>query len=227
MPWRIERLAGPLRVVVGVLLFGLVVLAAVDSWDDVAETLRRISPLELGTAEALVLVGLAASALTWRVAARELGSAVRVADASKIYFLGQLAKYLPGSIWVLPAQMELGSHAGIPRVRALAASIVAIGINVVTGLAIGLLVVPTLVDRGAWRTITLLSLLAGCGVALSPPVLTYLLNRGFRAVRRPKLEQDVSWSGIVRAGSLSVASWASYGVSLWVLVVGVGAPAGR
>ncbi len=223
----LRRAFGPLRVVIGIALFALVVLAVVDTWDNVRETLRRISPYELVLAEALVLVGLGGSALTWRVAARELGSTVRVAAASKIYFLGQLAKYLPGSIWVLPIQMELGKRGGVPRARALAASVMAIGFNLVTGLAIGMLVVPSVMGAGAWRVVTLLALLlVGC-VAISPPVLTYLLDRGFRAVRRPQLERDVSWSGVVRAGSFSIASWASYGASLWVLAVGVGAPAGE
>ena len=221
------RALGPLRVVIGIALFALVVLAVVDTWDEVGETLRRISLLELVSAEALVLVGLVGSALTWRVAARELGSTVRVAAASKIYFLGQLAKYLPGSVWVLPVQMELGRQAGVPRARALAASVMAIGFNLVTGLAIGLFVVPSVMGGGAWRVVTLLGLLLVACVSLSPPVLTHLLDRGFRAVRRPQVEQDVSWSGIVRAGGFSIASWASYGASLWVLVVGVGAPAGE
>lgn len=54
--------------------------------------------------------------------------------------------------------------------KGLAASITAIGVNVVTGLAIGLLVVPSVVTGGAWRTITLVAVLGACAAALSPPV---------------------------------------------------------
>lgn len=190
-------------------------------------TLARISPLELVLSEALVLAGLAASVMTWRSALRELGSKVSVAAASKVYLIGQLAKYLPGSFWVLPAQMELAKLAGVPRVRALVASMVAIGINAVTGFAIGVFAVPTVVGGGIWRTLAAVAVAATCVSALTPPVLTRLVNLGLRLVRRPVLERDVSWLGALIASGWSLSSWASYGTSVWVLAVAVGAPAGE
>lgn len=224
---RFGGVLGPLRIVVGILLFGLVALAVVESWDDVRATLARISPLDLVLSEVLVLTGLAASVLTWRVVLRELGSTVPVAAASKIYLLGQLGKYLPGSFWALVVQMELAARAGVHRPRALAAGFVAIGVNLVVGLTIGLFVVPSVVAGGSWRTVTIVGLLVGSAVALSPPVLRRLVNVGLRLVRRPAVERNVSWRGIFTATGWSVASFASYGIGVWVISVAVGAPAGE
>jgi hypothetical protein len=224
---QLERFLRPLRFLVGLLVFALVVLSLVRGWDDVRTTLSRIAPYELALSEMLVLVGLGASVLTWRVALRELGALVGVRAASKIYLLGQLGKYLPGSVWALAAQMELARNAGVPRMKGFAASVVAIGVNVVTGLAIGLLVVPSVVTGGAWRTIVLVVLLGACAAALSPPVLTRLVDFGLRLVRRPAVERAISWQGILAASGWSVVSWVSYGTSVWVLAVAVGAPAGE
>jgi len=45
-----------------------------------------------------------------------------IALGSRIFFVGQLGKYLPGSLWALLVQMELSRKAGIPRSRGLAGS---------------------------------------------------------------------------------------------------------
>jgi glycosyltransferase 2 family protein len=226
-PRRLERVVGPLRIVVGAVLLALVLFAAVSSWDDVRSTLGRISLPVLLLSGALVLVGLAASTLTWRVAVRELGSPVRVDMASKIYLLGQLGKYVPGSVWALAMQMELATRAGVPRIRGMTASVVAIGVNVTTGLAVGLVLVPTAISGGAWRTFSALAALVVCAIVLSPPVLTRLVDLGLRLARRPQLERAVTWRGILAAAGWSLVSVASYGASLWVLVVAVGGSAGE
>src|SRR5690348_7951361 len=127
----------------GTLLFVIVAVAAAREWGDVRDTLARISPLQLLSSELLVLAGLGASVLTWRRSMSELGSTLRFREAAKIYLVGQLGKYLPGSLWALLVQMELSRKISVPRFRGLAASVVAIRINVGTGLAVGLLVIPS------------------------------------------------------------------------------------
>lgn len=86
------------RITVGLVLFAAVVLAAARDWDEVTNALAQVPPLEIAVAEMLALAGLGASVLTWRCALRELGSRVPVTAASKIYLIGQLGKYLPGSL---------------------------------------------------------------------------------------------------------------------------------
>jgi hypothetical protein len=58
-------------------------------------------------------------------------------------------------------------------------------------------------------------------------VLTRLVDFGLRLVRRPAVERAISWQGILAASGWSVVSWVSYGTSVWVLAVAVGAPAGE
>ena len=218
-----QRLPAVLRGAAGVVLFVLVAVAVARSWSDVRETVGRIAPYELLASEALVLFGLLLSALTWRIAMRELDSSVHVAAASKIYLLGQLGKYLPGSLWAVAAQTALAKRSGVPPSRGASAGIVAIGINIVTGFTLGALLVPSLLSGGVWRSLLVVAVVALCAVALSPVVLTRLVNAGLRLVRSPLLERQVSWRGMLSASGLSFTSWLSYGLSVWVLAVGVGA----
>jgi uncharacterized membrane protein YbhN (UPF0104 family) len=221
-----ERSLGLLRVVCGALLFVLVLAAVARGWDEVRSTISLIEPHELALAEVLILAGLTLSVLTWRQGLAEVGLRVRFDAAARIYLLGQLGKYLPGSVWALAAQAEFAKAAGVPRARGIAASVIAIGVNVVTGLAIGVALVPSLADGGHWRTVLLVAGTGICAYALSPPALTRLVNLGLRLARREPLDRAVTWRGIARASGWSIASWLCYGLSLWALAVSVGAPAG-
>ena len=222
-----DRVLGLLRLVFGAVLFGFVVVAAWRSWDAVQAAITLIDPYDLLFAEALILLGLALSVLTWRQSVSEVGYRVPVAAAARIYLLGQLGKYLPGSLWALAAQSELGRSAGVPRSRGLAASIIAIAVNTATGLAIGVAIVPSLADGSYGLTLGLVAIVLCLAFALTPPVLTRLVNLGLRLVRRPSLPRNVTWRGVRIATAWSLSSAVSYGLSVWVLAVAVGAPAGE
>ena len=222
-----SRLVAILRPLLGLLLFGFVVFAVVRSWPDVRATAERVGSVDLALALVLALAGLGASVLTWRVAAAELGASFRFGAASKVYLVGQLGKYLPGSVWALALQMELAARAGMPRSRAMVAAVVAIAVNVVTGLALGMVVVPGLVEETAVQTAAIVVALGGGALLLAPPVLTRLVKVGLRTLRRPSADVDLSWRSIATASGWSVSSWGCYGLSLYVLTVAVGAPAGE
>jgi glycosyltransferase 2 family protein len=222
-----RRLKAGAQIAAGLVLFGIVLLAVSRDWRHVHATLSRISAWDLVLSELLVLAGLGASVLVWQRALQELGSRVRAAAASKIYLIGQLGKYLPGSVWAFFAQMELAHKAGAPRSRSFTASIVAVCINLVTGLAVGTLVIPSVAHGEAWRYGAIVALFLVVIAGLSPPVLTRLVNLLMRVVRRPPLERSVSWKGMLVGSGWSLGSWAAYGLSLWILAVGVGAPAGK
>ena len=222
-----RRLKAGVQIGVGVVLVVVIVLAVSRDWHDVHAALSRIAPWELALSGLLTLAGLGASVLVWRRSLDELGSSVRIAAASKIYLVGQLGKYLPGSVWAFLAQMELAHRADVPRTRSFTASVVAVCINLVTGLAIGMLVIPSVAHGDAWRYAAIGGLFAVAIAGLSPPVLTRIVNLLMRVVKRPQLERPVSWKGMLAGSSWSLASWVAYGLSLWVLAVGAGAPAGE
>lgn len=215
------------QVVAGLVLFAIVAYAVARDWSQVRATLERISPLRLALSELFVLAGLTTSVLVWRRSLEELGSSVRIPAASKIYLIGQLGKYVPGSFWAFVIQMELARKVGVPRPRSMTASIVAFTVNLVTGLGVGLLVIPSVAHSDAWRYAAVAVLLLVLAAALSPPVLTRLVDLLMRMLKRPPLERPVTWAGMLAGASWSLAGWLAYGLSAWILVVAAGAPAGR
>ena len=211
------------KLLFGAALFAAVLILTIREWQDVSDTVADIGAPAIAGALALTLLGLALSALTWRAALVELGSDVTVAGSMKIYLVGQLGKYIPGSVWALVVQMELARAAAIRRTHALGAGVVAIGVNILTGSALGLAVQPFLGDQSVWRYLAAAAGVACCAVVLAPPVLGRLADRALRLARQPGLGRRPGWLGIAAATGFSVASWLSYGVALSILAIGAGA----
>jgi uncharacterized membrane protein YbhN (UPF0104 family) len=211
------RLWKIVQIVFGTLLFGFVAVAVAREWDEVSETISHLSPIALLLSLLLALVGLFASSLTFRRLLDELGSTVRRRVGARIYLVGQLGKYIPGSVWAFVIQMELARRAGVPRRRCLAAALASIGVNMVVGLAIGLVAIAPVAED--WKT-WLVVLLVPIGiVAIVPPVLTWEVNLLLRLLRASSLERAITWNGVLVSSGWSVVGWVAYGLSLWAIVV--------
>ena len=204
---------------------GLGGYAVTREWTGVRAALGGLG---FGTVAAALLSVLAAMVLTmqaWRVLLAGLGSPLPVRAASRIMFIGQLGKYLPGSVWPVLAQMELGHAYRVPRHRSASASVLAMVVSLLSGLLMALVTLPFVAHATAyrWAFAAIPVLMAG----LHPRVLNSFLGWLLRVARRPPLDQPLT--GRVMAGALawSCSSWVLYGLQIWLLATRLGAPAGR
>jgi len=78
------------------LAFGVWYIA--EKWGGIHEGLNRIGPLAAFGAVGCVLAALVCTMLVWRVLLAGLGSPLSVSAASRVLFVGQLGKYLPGAV---------------------------------------------------------------------------------------------------------------------------------
>ena len=204
------------RVVVAAVI-GVATHQVVREWDEVSATLRHLAwphlVLALGTVAAGVLLG----PLVWRAALAAMGTGVGVRDAARIYLVGQLGKYVPGSVVAFVLQMELARAAGISRARGLVASLLTAGIAVVTSLIAGLLAVPAL--AGSQPALLWLFGLLPVGLALlHPAALTPVVDKLLRSLRQGPLPQRLTGGAIARASGLNLLVYLLYGVHLFALV---------
>jgi len=89
--------------------------ALAAQWGAVRPLLGQLSVPSLGAALAAVLGGIVATFLCWREVLADLGRRLPLAAGARVFFLGQLGKYLPGSLWPVMAQMELGRDHQVPE----------------------------------------------------------------------------------------------------------------
>jgi len=199
-------------VVVGFAVYYLVAqLAAIEA------ALRLISWQSFVLSFVLVLVGLGCGTMSWVAVLNGLGPRVPVLRGAQVLLVGQLGKYVPGSVWSYVMQMELGRQYGILRPRVLVTALYAAGIGVVSSLLLGALALPVVI-QGHTELIWLFLLLPIGLVCLHPRVMTYLASFVLRLFRRPPLEHQVTFLVVGKAVGWSLLAYVAYGLHLWVLV---------
>ena len=92
----------------------LLILALVDQAGTLWSQVQRLSAPVVLLAFVANLAALICSMMVWRTLLTDLGSKLSMPEAWRIMFIGQLAKYVPGSIWPVLAQTELGRIAVFP-----------------------------------------------------------------------------------------------------------------
>ena len=192
------------------------VAALVASWPDVRGELAAADPGWLALASLCAVGNILAAAGAWRASLATLGSPVSARPAVAIFCIGQLGKYLPGSVWPVVVQAQLTSRRGVPAEHVVLAGALALTEAVVASLALGLIAVPSLIEAAdvPGQTPVLLAVvvavvLAGLVVGLSPRLVASVVLAALRVTRRPPLAVPVT-----RGGLGSVLGWAALSVAL-------------
>jgi hypothetical protein len=196
-----------------------------DHWTQVRAGLASMGFLAVAGALVAVLLALVATMQVWRVLLTALGSPLPLRPAARVMFLGQLGKYLPGSIWPVVAQMELGTAHRVPRHRSASASVLTMLFCLLAGLLAALVTLPFAPGARSYRWVFLAApVLLVC---LFPQVLNRVLDRLLRLARRPPLEQPLAGRAVAGALAWALVSWVFFGLQIWLLAIRLGAPQGR
>ena len=221
---RLARLLGDPRLRFGLLAVVLSCCAygLYTEWPQVVPALGRLRWYAVALSLGAAMTGTCCQMLAWRTILADLGSPIPVRAAGRISFVAQLGKYVPGGVWAVAAQVELGHDYRIPRRRSLAAVLVSLIVTLGSGLAVALVTLPFVspdLARHYWWVLALVPLI---GVGLCPPVLGRLLDRALALTRSEPLADWPSWRGLRRALGWNLAGWLLLGSQVWLLVASMG-----
>ncbi|WP_404431815.1 flippase-like domain-containing protein [Microbacterium lacus] len=200
-----------------VTVVGFAVAYLVAQWDAVSQAIKVIAPTSIILSMLLVAVGLGFGTLSWIIILNGLGARVPILRGAQVVLVGQLGKYVPGSVWSYVMQMELGRQYGIARPRVLITSLYAAGVGVVASLILGAFALPIIV-RDQPELLWLFALLPIGLICLHPKVMTWLASLVLKVFRRPPLDHQVSFRVIAGALGAAIASYICYGGHLFLLV---------
>jgi len=193
-------------------------LALYDEEGTLWHQVQRLTWPILVAAFVLCLCGLICSLMVWREVLADLGSRLSLAEAWRINFIGQLAKYIPGSIWPVLAQSELGADRGIPRSRSALSVLVCYAVMTISGAVVAAITLPFARAASMAQYIWIIILVPVGIAALSPPVLNRVLRLVSRLARQPALQRGVSYRGLARTMAWAVAGWCCNGLMIYVLL---------
>jgi uncharacterized membrane protein YbhN (UPF0104 family) len=179
-------------------------------WREVGDALHDTPITGVLAAFALVLIGLFATGLLWIRLMAWFDATLPFVDGMGTFFVGQLGKYIPGSVWSIGAQAELARRHSVPARATVGAGLLFLGYHVDTAV---LIAATTFLAGGLespWPdSVTWVALVAAL-VGLVPA----LVCRLGRQVAGRRLR--VGWAQTMTVVSLMAVAWAAYA---WALVL--------
>lgn len=170
------------------------------------------------------VVGLLAGMVAWRYTLRGLGGRVGWSLAAQIYFTGLAAKFIPGRVWMVLAQVRLAGRAGVAASATVAAFLLNLAVVTLTGLLVGALAGAALPTQYRWWLIV--PAVAATVVLARPRMVATLAITGARLVRRPLPDVDPDQVGLRPAIAVQFLCWGVAGLHLWLLAMLLGAAPG-
>lgn len=204
-----------------VLVFAAAAYAIVSQWPEVRDTVFSMTWWQITLSLLLLVPGVLLGMLMWRVVLLGVLDSdhepmPKRSALNNIYLVGQLGKYVPGSVWAFVLQMELGRKNGLGRAQVFVASLVSTGVTVGASLVVGALALPALVQQQPslqWLYILLPIVL----LAMHPRIVTFLVNIVLRIFRREPLPAPLQARTMIQSFVLGVGMYAFFGVHLWLL----------
>jgi Uncharacterised protein family (UPF0104). len=202
-----------------------IVWAAVRSlrgqWSAAAE---RLATLSIGwgwiaAATAVVFLTYLLLIETWRKILTGWQAHLSFPVASRIWFVSNLGKYLPGKIWSIAAMSVMAREHAVSPMAAAGSSILIQVVTVATGIALVLVTGIRAVDQPVVAVI--IGVVLAAGIASIPVVLPRLAraagNLAGRSIEVPPLPAVTLWLTVAR----SMVSWIAYGIAFQLFVKGV------
>lgn len=215
------------RIAFFAIVIAVFVIALHSRWNQVQGSLDKLSPLDIVVAILFGFANIFTSMLGWRTLLRDIDSPLSLPVAMRVFFVGQLGKYLPGSVWTVVAQADLGRDHEVPPRRTVAVSVVAMGVSLGAALGIAAVTLPFSAPGKSvhyWWAWLLLPVLV---VGLMPSSVDKLTHLLLKILRREPPDHEFTWHGVVRALGWYTVSFLCVGLQVYVLAVVLHAPTGR
>jgi len=180
------------------------------------DAVRLLDAPSLMLAVLAAVVGVLCSAAKWRAILADLGHRVSAGATAHIFLVGQVGKYLPGSVWSMVTETQLAVRFGVSRRRALATSVTGLLVTIGSAAAVVVVTLPLRPDVGGgtrWLGLLLLPAVA----VLHPAVLGRLIDSTLRVARREPLHARTSVRGSVVAFGWGLLTWVFNGVLVFAI----------
>lgn len=230
-PGRGLRRFAPLAIgVTLMILCGIfIVRVLIDDWAQVSELVAHASPGWLGVALVCAIVGMTVIAFTWADAMAVMGGHMSRGRSIAWYYVGEIAKYLPGSIWAAVGRGEIARRRGIPAQQAYPSVFLSLFALYLAAALAATVLLPFDLAHSADAGPALL-LLAGVPIglaALHPKVLGTVIEFAERVTKRTIPVVVPSWRDSILLVARYVPAWIGIALATWSVAValpGVDAP---
>jgi hypothetical protein len=191
-----------------------------EHWPTIAsESLAiRWAPLLLASVITVLTYGALIGA--WVYSLRWWGQRLRYRPALYIWFLTNLARFLPGAIWQFVGLAALASRYEVSPLAATAAVLLQQLMFLVVGVVVTLVTLPSFLGTWAVGLSTIAGVLIGAILLAAlatvfPMLVPRLVAAAARVFRRPFVPPVLTTAELARYLALMLVGWFAYGVAFW------------
>lgn len=197
---------------VAVLVLAFLVRYVAVHWEGITGHRWSLRPGRLAAGSALALLAYSIFVLLWKRLLAVFGSPLSLVDAHRIWYFGNLGRYVPGKVLQLAGTAYLARTKGVSPVLAVAASLVSQLFVLAAGGVVAAVLLPSAAG-GEAAGIRALGVAAGAAFALL--VLTPLFGRvhrlGLRLARRGEHWAPVRWRERAWLFAGAILAWGALG----------------
>nr|WP_298926443.1 lysylphosphatidylglycerol synthase domain-containing protein [uncultured Erythrobacter sp.] len=181
-----------------------------SEWDGISTALAKADYGLIALAFLAAMINIVLTGLSWRALLARAPVNLSLRRSAYVFFLGQIGKYLPGTVWSFLASGELAKRTGFPRAAAMSSLLLALLIGVGSGVIIALLLVPQTLGYlpESW-IVWVIGAAAALPLAL-PKVRAYLL-------RLARIDFPVTVGTLALSMALALIAWIFAGAQIVLL----------
>ena len=205
-------------------LVGLAVAIAalVRAWDALVEA--TFVAWAVALAVACGVAGMLVIGSTWSWILHRYGSGLPTATAIRIYFFGQLGKYVPGGLWTVVGRGELAAAAGVRREDGYASTVTSMATTYTAAAVVGAVFIAVGDTDGTQLGLAIaaaVALAAVVIVCLSDPVMRRInaLASRFRSMRPLPSSPPSRTATLIL---MATPAWLLIGTATWLVGIGLG-----
>jgi len=211
----------------GRLLGALLVLAAAGflfraistNWSALEAHEWQVRPVLLVLSVALHVGVLAWGVVVWMLVQRRFTpDAAPIGELMRIWFLSNLARYIPGKIFQFVAVAHLGRGAAAGASVLLASLLVHTGYSLLAAAVVGAWTLGPAATPGIHLAVWIVATTGFAALAVHPRLLDRALGLVSRVMRRDLLRWHGGWTHSMMLLGLSVAAWMLYGVAYFLFL---------
>jgi len=171
----------------------------------------------------LLIVGSFLIALGWNLILRVLGGRLGYKRALRIFFITDLAKYVPGKVWTMVGKVYLCAKEGIPIAKTSASVVIQPLIQVIAGIMMFLISLPFWTKTSGFMSKLYLFLpLIPIGlILLHPAIMTKILNFVLTRLKQKPIELNIKYRDILLILLLWCGLWILTGVASYFLIISI------
>jgi len=212
-----------LQVLLIVVIFYFLARNLYLNWNKIVQYDWNINYYFLTYSFVLFVVGSILIALGWNLILRVLGGRLGCKRALKIFFITDLAKYVPGKVWTIVGKVYLCAKEGIPIAKTSASVVIQPLIQVIAGILIFLLSLPfwTKTNDFMNQLYFFFPLIPIGLIVLHPAIMTKLLNFVLTRLKQKPVELNIKYKDILLILLLWCGLWILTGIASYFLIISI------